>query len=343
MLVTNQASWFRNEALPSTVDPLSSIRLREPISQHMVGSSGVYRVTNVSKSRIWNPAQWKEMAEEKKWASPDFLGGKELGERSERSTVGTGVRQAGRRKSKAEVEVKGEDKGDEADGEEEEEDKAGPSTSQAVDPPTPSSPPIAATALAATVDDSADVKPTAEKKKRPTNIQRAEPTLEEWQTFMSTFEELPHGMKKEDYTIELLREVERRYWRTLTFGEPPMYGADMKGEFLLLSRSTSTDGMYLGSLFDDQTKAWNVASLGDLLPKLAPVSCKIPGVVSPYLYFGMWRATFAWHVEDADLYSINYIHFGAPKFWYAVPQELSERFERTMEGEFLPLLTCDLY
>jgi len=89
----------------------------------------------------------------------------------------------------------------------------------------------------------------------------------------------------------------------------------------------------LGSLFDDSTTAWNVAHLGDLLPKLAPKACSIPGVVSPYLYFGMWRATFAWHVEDADLYSINYIHFGAPKFWYSVPQEQSEKFERVMEGE----------
>lgn len=232
----------------------------------MVGSQGLYRVTNVAKTRIWNPAQWKLMSEEAKWASPDFLGERKLGERSERSTKGVGARGGARRRGKK------------AHEEEEEEEDADVEENAAVDmdmkmedPSPPAEPiesrmdddlpavPVASTSAPPTVPyplrhlspnkqaatpsasvSSSGSPPAVSKstpalpKKRPTNLQRAEPSLQEWQTFMATFEELPHGMKVEDYTIELLREVERRYWRTLTFGEAPMYGADMKGKFFVL-------------------------------------------------------------------------------------------------------------
>src|SRR6267142_261432 len=89
-----------------------------------------------------------------------------------------------------------------------------------------------------------------------------------------------------------------------------------------------------GSLFTDKSKAWNVAHLPSFLNRLLPSSSNgLPGVNTPYLYFGMWRATFAWHVEDMDLFSINYIHFGAGKFWYAVPQARASALEQTMRGE----------
>ena len=90
--------------------------------------------------------------------------------------------------------------------------------------------------------------------------------------------------------------------------------------------------VYTGSLFTDQTKCWNVANLPSTLSRLLPSDNGLPGVNTPYLYFGMWRATFAWHVEDMDLFSINYVHFGAPKFWYAVPQGRASALEQTMRG-----------
>ena len=44
----------------------------------------------------------------------------------------------------------------------------------------------------------------------------------------------------------------------------------------------------------------------------------LEGINSPYLYFGSSRTMFAWHVEDYNMASINYQHYGAPKVWYGI-------------------------
>ncbi|KAG5185551.1 lysine-specific demethylase 4A-like protein [Tribonema minus] len=52
------------------------------------------------------------------------------------------------------------------------------------------------------------------------------------------------------------------------------------------------------------------------------------------LYVGTWRALFAWHVEDMNLCSINYIHRGAHKSWYSVPPSSADAFERLARAHF---------
>jgi hypothetical protein len=85
----------------------------------MMGSQGLYRVTNVAKSRIWNPAQWKESAEHDRYDAPDLLAEQKKGDRSERSTKSTSAAtQSRRNKAAAASSKKDKDKEErEADGE----------------------------------------------------------------------------------------------------------------------------------------------------------------------------------------------------------------------------------
>ncbi|KAL2090227.1 hypothetical protein ACEWY4_014915 [Coilia grayii] len=112
-------------------------------------------------------------------------------------------------------------------------------------------------------------------------------------------------------------DLERKYWKNLTFVSP-IYGADISG-----------------SLYDPDIKEWNIGHLDTLLDMVEQeCGIVIEGVNTPYLYFGMWKTTFAWHTEDMDLYSINYLHFGQPKSWYAIPPEHGKRLERLAQGFF---------
>uniref|UniRef100_A0A4W3GTC0 [histone H3]-trimethyl-L-lysine(9) demethylase n=1 Tax=Callorhinchus milii TaxID=7868 RepID=A0A4W3GTC0_CALMI len=111
-------------------------------------------------------------------------------------------------------------------------------------------------------------------------------------------------------------DLERKYWKNLTFNAP-IYGADVNGTLY------------------DEVSDWNIGHLNSILDVVEKESgITIEGVNTPYLYFGMWKTTFAWHTEDMDLYSINYLHFGEPKSWYSVPPEHGKRLERLAKGFF---------
>ena len=59
----------------------------------------------------------------------------------------------------------------------------------------------------------------------------------------------------------------------------------------------------------------------------------IPGVTSPMVYIGMLFSWFAWHVEDHELHSMNYLHTGSSKTWYAVPGDYAFAFEEVVSSE----------
>lgn len=77
--------------------------------------------------------------------------------------------------------------------------------------------------------------------------------------------------------------------------------------------------------------AWNMRivarSQGSLLQFMPE---EVPGVTSPMVYIGMLFSWFAWHVEDHELHSLNYLHTGASKTWYAVPGDAAPALEEAI-------------
>jgi [histone H3]-trimethyl-L-lysine9/36 demethylase len=79
-------------------------------------------------------------------------------------------------------------------------------------------------------------------------------------------------------------DLERIYWENAT-NHAGIYGADV-----------------CGSITDTDVDHWNITKLATILDVVSEdYNISIDGVNSAYLYFGMWKTTFAWHTEDMDL------------------------------------------
>ncbi|AQK55651.1 Lysine-specific demethylase JMJ703 [Zea mays] len=131
-----------------------------------------------------------------------------------------------------------------------------------------------------------------------------------------------------------VEDIEGEYWRIV---EKPteeievVYGADLEtgtfgSGFPKSSPEVKSDveHKYLES-------GWNLNNLPRLQGSvLSFEGGDISGVLVPWLYVGMCFSSFCWHVEDHHLYSLNYMHWGAPKMWYGVPGKDAVNLEAAM-------------
>lgn len=111
--------------------------------------------------------------------------------------------------------------------------------------------------------------------------------------------------------------LEKIYWEQRRELQP-LYAADIDG-----------------SLMNCREEPWNFSHLRTPLDSMTLDKGKVvPGLNLPFLYFGMWGSTFGWHSEDFDLLSINYHHFGAPKLWYAISSDESNKLISVLQEEY---------
>ena len=322
----------RRNSLAALDDAIKTIKVKNPITQEFHGSHGTYTQANMEKQRSYNLPQWKALCEESNHQPPAKRGERRLNQ--ERAAKGAGTTRSTRKTPAPLPEGKRRGPGrprihplpNLSDKVKEEDDTAEDGTDSIPKPPTPTSPPnepetpkLEASKPASAKKGS---KKSGERKASPKPKGRQPKSVSQRRMRNSreqvdvvdeeAFQDFDYRVhNQDDWTAERCQELETAYWKSLTFNNP-MYGADMPG-----------------SLFNESVTSWNVAKLENLLDVLGQ---KIPGVNTTYLYLGMWKATFAWHLEDVDLYSINYIHFGAPKQWYSISQADARRFERAMRS-----------
>ncbi|KAL9039926.1 MAG: hypothetical protein Q9180_002237, partial [Flavoplaca navasiana] len=311
------------DGLPALDEAVKTVKVKNPITQEFHGTHGTYTQANMEKQRTYNLPQWKALTEESNHQPPARRGERRRNQETTSKVASTRSKAAPAKTAPtAPGTTKKRGPGRprvrplpttvhklEGDGEED-------SASNLQVPPTPTSPPLKATKTKkeANSDEEDNVlsksrgrQPKSVASRRQHNRQDQNEIIDE-----EAFKDFDYRVHNQsEWTPQRCSELETAYWKGLTFNNP-MYGADMPG-----------------SLFDDSTTDWNVAKLENLLDVLGQA---VPGVNTAYLYLGMWKASFAWHLEDVDLYSINYIHFGAPKQWYSISQEDARRFEAAMRN-----------
>ncbi|KAI3329517.1 hypothetical protein F4824DRAFT_482126 [Ustulina deusta] len=312
------------DKLPALGDLVKQIRVREPIRQEIMGSNGTYRQVNILHQRSYNLPQWRQLCDQSEHQPPARRGERRAQAPPKPKGTSASTSSGSRRRGATGVGAGGRSTRSKT--------RRGGAKGSVADPDDRPMTPVSPRAAEAVIDsveqdigddieDDDPVVPTvgrmggsrqAKPKEQSTSARRKYARREgSARIDEEAFKDFDYQMDISDYTPERCEELERIYWKSLTYA-PPLYGADV-----------------LGTLFDDSTEGWNLNKLPNLLDVLGT---KVPGVNTAYLYLGMWKATFAWHLEDVDLYSINYLHFGAPKQWYSISQGDARRFEAAMKS-----------
>lgn len=156
-------------------------------------------------------------------------------------------------------------------------------------------------------------------------------TLDAFQKYADDFK--AQYFRQSEGQCPSLENIEGEYWRMV---EKPteeievLYGADLETGVFGSGfpkhdhQVGSSDTKYVNS-------GWNLNNFPRLTGSvLTYESSDISGVLVPWLYIGMCFSSFCWHVEDHHLYSLNYMHFGAPKMWYGVPGADASKLEAAM-------------
>ncbi|GMI79149.1 Jumonji domain-containing protein 16 [Hibiscus trionum] len=138
-----------------------------------------------------------------------------------------------------------------------------------------------------------------------------------------------------DHHEPSVENIEGEYWRIVEKATEEIevfYGADLETGVFGSGFPNKSSQVGFASSEKYIKSGWNLNNFPRLPGSVLNYeSSDISGVLVPWLYVGMCFSSFCWHVEDHHLYSMNYMHWGAPKIWYGVPGKDAPKLEEAMK------------
>ncbi|KAB2058890.1 hypothetical protein ES319_A11G265100v1 [Gossypium barbadense] len=172
-------------------------------------------------------------------------------------------------------------------------------------------------------------------------------TLDKFQKYADDFKAQYFRRKENDVDMEgkvtvlpdlheaSVENIEGEYWRIVekaTEEIEVLYGADLETGVFGSGFPKKSSQVGLASNEKYINSGWNLNNFPRLPGSVLNYeSSDISGVLVPWLYVGMCFSSFCWHVEDHHLYSLNFMHWGAPKIWYGVPGKDAPKLEEAMK------------
>ncbi|XP_052211675.1 putative lysine-specific demethylase JMJ16 isoform X2 [Diospyros lotus] len=140
-------------------------------------------------------------------------------------------------------------------------------------------------------------------------------------------------------SVERIEGEYRRIIESPTEQIEVLYGADLNGRVFGSGFPTMSNSADASTYPDYVGSGWNLNNLPTFTGSLLVFeSCETSSILTPQVFVGMCFSSHCWEVEEHHLYSLFYMHLGAPKVWYGIPGRYYFKFEAAMKKYFPDLL-----
>ncbi|KAG5357849.1 Jumonji/ARID domain-containing protein 2 [Yarrowia sp. B02] len=155
--------------------------------------------------------------------------------------------------------------------------------------------------------------------------------LRQFQQKCDRFDESFLGTRKKPVGQEGENFVENEYWEALGNSELAVeveYGSNIHSAI-----HGSTNAMPEQNSLRNVNDQWNLniaPHMRDGMFQYVDDSAALQ-ISMPWLHVGMMFSTQSWGVEDMNMWSLDYMHFGSTRTWYSVSPAHYEKFQKLLE------------